>query len=203
MKIGIFGGTFNPIHIGHMNIADNAARDLKLDLVLFVPSSNPYTKLNDNMATHYNRQMMAVIATQHDHRFRVCDDYIEPGQPTYTYITVKKLKELYKEDKLYLILGEDAYIDFCKWKNYQELIKDITGFYVCPRDNKVSHDSLEVLYDNLRYLNPSLEVYVSADSYELTISSTEIRKRINEDKSCRYLLPEGVYQYILDHKLYK
>lgn len=204
MRIGIFGGTFNPIHIGHMNIADCAARDAHLDWVLFVPSKNPYTKPSDDMATYHCRTMMAAIAiTNERDRFDVCQDFIEDKKPTYTYITVKKLKESLSSDDLFLILGEDAFLDFKSWKNYKEILKDIKGFYIYPRGENSSRQAIRDLMDELKLFAPNLDLYMSLNAYELDISSTVIRDRIKRGLTCKYLLPEGVYQYILNHKLYK
>ena len=204
MRIGIFGGTFNPIHIGHMNIADCAVHDAGLNWVLFIPSKNPYTKPNIDMATYHCRTMMTAIAISNERdRFDVCEDFIKDGEPTYTYLTVKKLKESFSSDDLFLILGEDAFLDFKSWKNYKDILEDIKGFYVYPRGKNSSKQAIKDLMDELKLSAPNLDLYMSLDAHELDISSTIIRDRIDRGLTCKYLLPEGVYQYILNHKLYK
>ena len=197
MRIGIYGGTFNPVHIGHMHVADTAARDLCLDKVFFVPSKNPYTKPYDEIESFFVRQMMVFLAVSDDDRFCVGMDYSESNKPTYTYQTVERYRIKYPKDTIYLIVGEDAFVDIKTWKNYLEIFKYIDGIYVYRRGKGIRPlVELQAMYH-------VKELYCNRSEDTIDISSSMIRKRLKGGLSCKYLLPSGVYEYILNHKLYK
>lgn len=196
MRIGIYGGTFNPIHIAHMQIADAAARALNLDKVLFIPAANPYMKNRSELVSYQHRKNMVVIATNHDARFEVRDDDVSGNEPTYTSITVENIRMEYPDAELFLILGEDSFIQLETWHDTETIFKNITGVYVYRRnDTSLTNGQLVALY-------PDIQVIASMPSENLEISSTIIRYRLRHEFACKYLMPDGVYDYIVNNKLY-
>lgn len=196
MRIGIYGGTFNPIHIAHMQIADAAARALSLDRVLFIPAANPYMKNRSELVSYQHRKNMVAIAANNDARFEVRDDDVSGNAPTYTSITVENIRAEYPEAELFLILGEDSFIQLDTWHDTETIFKNITGIYVYRRnDTSLTNGQLITLY-------PGIQVIASMPSENLDISSTIIRYRLRHKFACKYLMPNGVYDYIENNKLY-
>ena len=140
--------------------------------------------------------MMVGYATYNDERFFIADDGSKNNEPTYTYITVQKIKEAYPNDQLFLIVGEDAYLDIKNWKNVEELFANLNGMFVIRRGK--SHR----LSKKTRNMYP-IETYFSDPDESVDISSTKIRALLKCGLSCKYLLPTHVYDFILSHKLYK
>lgn len=193
MKIGIMGGTFNPIHIGHMHIADVALKRMNLDCVLFCPTGNSYTKDQSEIVSALDRFVMVGIAIEKNDEFNVSSvDIIRQG-PTYAIDTIQQLKVIFPHDDLFFIVGTDAFNELPTWKDYDKLIK-LTKFIVVKRKNEVNR----VLTDEEQE-----RVYLLDNDIETDISSTQIRKAIKENKPCKYLLPPGVYKYIETKQFYK
>ena len=193
MRIGVFGGTFNPIHIGHMHIADIAARAWHLDKVLFVPSGDSYMKNSDEMATPFCRLSMVNIACCNDDRFYPSVvDYNRHG-PTYAIDTISDIRQTYNDARLFFIMGTDAFNNMPKWKEPKKLAT-LTDFIVVKRRGESVRRCKKYERGHVFFAN---------DEYDMDISSSYIREAIRCGKSCKYLLPPGVYEYILNHKLYK
>jgi nicotinate-nucleotide adenylyltransferase len=211
MKLGILGGTFNPIHLGHLRAAEEVRFLLQLDKIIFMPSGNPPLKLSD-LAEASHRYSMARLATASNPNFVVSDIEMRHDGKSYTISTVAKLRELYPEDELFFILGLDAFYDLPNWKDPEKLISSI-DFIIVTRpgfDMKqieaspfvesvppVSHDIVSSIH-----LKNGRKAFVAGIS-AFDISSTEIRRLIREGKSVRYLLPESVEDYIQSHRLYR
>ena len=170
MRIGIYGGSFNPIHIGHLHVADSAMHKYFLDSVIFVPAWDPYMKPKEEMASAWCRLEMTAIAVQNIENFLVdCIEFTKSG-PSYTVDTLEYFKRLYPTDDLFLIVGQDAYEQIPTWKN-PDKIKELAKVAVVDRD--------------------------------INISSTMIREKLRKGEPCKYLMPNGIYEYILEHNLYK
>lgn len=193
MRIGIYGGSFNPIHIGHMHVADVAAEKMHLDHIYFCPAGNPYTKNPLDVASSKDRYRMTSAACAYDERFLPLGMEISREGPTYTIDTVRTLRKFYPNDELFFIMGTDAFNQLPTWKDYEALIKLIT-FVVIGRKNQKLRFPSQNEWD---------KVVVIQDEIDLDISSTQIRNAIKENKSFRYLVPNDVYNYILEHNLYR
>jgi|ERR1035437_3604420 nicotinate-nucleotide adenylyltransferase len=190
MKIGLFFGSFNPIHIGHLAIANYIVEFTDLDKVWFVVSPhNPLKKKNTLLADHHRLEMVR-IAIEDDNRFKASDIEFKLSQPSYTIDTLAYLHEKYPEINFVVIMGSDGLSGFEKWKNYKELIKSYQR-YVYPRPG-TNPELLENI-ENGQIVNAPL----------MDISSTFVRESIAKKKDVRYFLPEKVWKYISDMHFYQ
>ncbi|QPK94460.1 nicotinate-nucleotide adenylyltransferase [Actinomyces sp. zg-332] len=188
-RIGIMGGTFDPIHHGHLVAASEVQDVFNLDEVIFVPTCvQPFKKDRDlTLAEH--RYLMTTIATASNSKFSVSRVDIERGGITYTIDTLKDLRKLYPKAEFFFITGADALETIFNWKNSDELF-DLATFVGVTRPN---HDIDSQMLDKVSI------VEVPA----MAISSTDCRQRVRENKPIWYLVPEGVVQYIGKYHLYK
>lgn len=202
-KIGIMGGTFNPIHNGHLVTAQEALSQFKLDKVIFIPTGDPPHKIKKEIADAEDRYIMTVIATSSNSNFFVSRMEINRKDKSYTIDTVRQLKKMYGENSsLYFITGADAILEILTWKNTSEIIS-LCKFIAATRPG----------YDLTRIEDLRKKLFSSSEaSYKkiyimeipaLSISSTDIRNRVKSGRPIDYLLPEGVSNYILKHELYK
>jgi nicotinate-nucleotide adenylyltransferase len=199
MKIGIMGGTFNPIHNGHLIMAEYARYSLNLDKVLFIPTGKPPHKEIEE-ATYLNHRLeMTVLATLSNSFFQVSSMEIERKNITYTIDTIEALREEYPRDEFYFIIGADSLFEIEKWKDYKKLL-GLCNFAVVERPN-FNNDKIVEKIQNLETLHNSNIVKI--DSPLIEISSTEIRNRVNKEQSIKYLVPELVEDYIAKYGLYK
>jgi len=188
MKIGIFGGTFNPIHIGHLILAEEAREKLMLDRVIFVPTYLPPHKGNSDIAPANARLAMVKLALKDNKYFFVSDIEIKRNGCSYTIDTLKEFKKAYPKDELYFVIGSDLLKYLDDWKDLSDVIK-LVKFIVATRPG---------------YPLESLPSYISTLAIRaVDVSGFEIRKAIKEDKSFRYLVTEAVFNYINKNKLYK
>ena len=198
-KVGIMGGTFDPIHYGHLVIANEVLFKFDLQKIIFVPTGNPPHKRSVALADSYHRYMMTQFATMTNQDFDVSNIEVEKESISYTVDTIRVLKDHYKNTKLFFITGTDAVLDLPNWKAPEEILKLCT-FISVNRPGYVT-DTLEDKLDKL------MEKYngeiLSIRAPQLKISSTDIRNRIKEGRPTKYLLPENVEQYILKKGLYK
>lgn len=198
-KIGILGGTFNPIHFGHLLLAESARDRLKLDKVLFIPTGNNPFKVDNNDIDAEHRYNMIKLVKKKNPAFEVSRVEIERVGYTYTIDTINQLEKNYLvNNDYYFITGADLMFEITKWKRADQLLKKvkfITTF-------RPGYDN-EKLDNQINMLN---EVY-NADIYklytpEMNISSSEIRSRIKNGYSIKYLLPDDVEEYIYRNDLY-
>ena len=188
MRIGMLGGTFNPIHIGHLILAEELREKLKLDKIIFVPAYLPPHKDNSDIAPAKTRYGMIKLAIKTNRYFSVSDTEIKRDGRSYTIDTIKEFKNIYPKDELYFIIGSDLLKYLDAWKDLDEIIK-MVRFIVATRPGY----PLEKIPSHISTL-PIRAV---------DISGFEIRKAIRENKSFRYLVPEAVFKYIVKNKLYK
>lgn len=187
-RIGILGGTFNPIHIGHLAIAQTVYEKLKLDAVVFVPSNLPPHKSSVGVADAKHRLMMAQLAVKKYPHFRVSDFEVKKEGKSYSIDTVRYfMQKNSSADKFFFIIGQDSLPTLNTWKDIAQL-RRMVDFVVVNRAG-VKSDEGNVKVRSLSM--PALE-----------ISSSEIRQRIAQGKTARYLLPDGVEDYIRKHHLY-
>ena len=192
MKIGIIGGTFNPIHIGHLIIASDVTGIFSLEKVLFIPSGDPPHKKNQEIIDAAHRLDMVQLAIANDPRFEVSDIEIKRGGKSYTVDTIEEIINIYGEDsEIYFIAGTDSAGELPTWKEPQKILS-LTHFVAITRPgfplDKVSK----------RYRKKM----ISVQTILLGISSSNIRQRIREGKSIKYLVPPEVEEYIERNNLY-
>lgn len=207
MRLGILGGTFNPIHFGHLRAAEEAREKINLDKVIFMPSGNPPLKTADLIdASH--RYAMTRLATASNVNFVVFDLEIRQTRKSYTVNTIQSLHEIYPEDELYFILGTDAFMDLPNWRQPEVLISMI-DFVVVTRPGFNSKDIFKSPYIRKSRLSSkplimtSGRKVISVQTTQMDISSTKIRRLLKENKSIKYLLPKEVENYIYSHTLYQ
>lgn len=194
-KIGIMGGTFNPVHNAHLIMARYAKEQYGLDDIIFMTSGNPPHKKNMDMPDAKVRHEMLKAAIGKDTDF-IADDYeVNLSEYSYSVNTLRHLKKLYPDDSIYFIIGGDSLCDFPKWYKPQEILSLCT-LLVYPRrtDTTASINKVKEMYGGDIFL---------INSPEIEISSTEIRKRLAEGKSVRHMIPDSVLEYIRKNKLYE
>lgn len=198
-KIGIMGGTFDPIHFGHLFIAQTALDKLQLNKIIFIPTGKPPHKEINNITSSEKRLEMLRLAIKNNDEFEISSIEVEKKVTSYTIDTIKVLKENYGENmEFYFITGADTFSSLESWKNYKELLS-LVKFVIMNRT--IIHD--ELLDKKIELF--SREYGASITKIEiptLDISSTDIRKRIKEGNSIKYLLPETIENYILKNRLY-
>jgi nicotinate-nucleotide adenylyltransferase len=190
-RIGIMGGTFDPVHHGHLVAASEVAYNFDLDEVIFVPTGQPYQKERREVSPAEDRYLMTVIATASNPRFSVSRVDIDRPGPTYTIDTLKDLRaRADKEDELFFITGADALAEILTWHDADELF-GLAHFVGCTRPgHQLSQAGL-----------PDGKVSL-VEIPALSISSTECRARVREGEPVWYLVPDGVVQYIAKRGLY-
>lgn len=218
MHIGILGGTFNPIHNGHLKIAEAVLKRLNLDKILFVPANLPPHKNEKNIIDIQNRVEMVRLAIAANPKFELSTIEIERKGVSYTIDTLRQMERIFgKKAELFFITGIDAFLDIKTWKEADTLISDY-NFVVIPRPSFKYMDMKKISMLNLPEKELSaidkgavefLELPMSGKGrlYLLNmpavdISSKDIRNRIMSGEKFKYLLPESVELYIIKNKLY-
>lgn len=195
-KMGIMGGTFNPIHHAHLIIAQCAVEKYNLDKVLFITAGNPAHKGSECIEDKEHRHNMVKLAVKDNNTFEACDIEIKRHKPTYTIDTLIELSELYPEDELFFIIGTDILNSLVNWKNAERLF-DYCKFVVATRAfYDLEHSSSEFVKNNADKIS-FFEAPIS------DLSSTGMRKKIRLGNSVKYLVPKKVGKYIIKHNLYK
>lgn len=192
MKIGLYFGTFNPIHVGHLTIANHMAEYSDLDQVWFVVTPHSPFKKKSSLLDNHHRYQMVDRAVEDYPNLRASDIEFNLPQPNYTINTLVYLEEKYPDYEFALIMGEDNLKSFHKWKNYEGILER-HHIYVYPR---ISEGQRETHFDN----HPKVHK-VEAPIMEL--SSTFIRNAIKEGKNIRPMLPEHVWSYLDEMNFYK
>lgn len=198
-KVGIMGGTFDPIHFGHLVIAEEIRCEYHLEKILFIPAGIPPHKSDFKVSECKHRYFMTLLATITNPYFEVSKIEIDSEEVSYTINTIKKLKEIYQENtELYFITGADAICELDTWKNVGELLQ-MVNFIAATRPGLDS----EFVDERIKELQTKYKAYIRKINVPaLAISSTEIRNKVKEQQSIKYLLPESVEYYIYKHNLY-
>jgi len=194
MKIGIMGGTFDPIHIGHLVAAEEARAVFNLDKVIFVPNYQPPHKLSLPITDPEHRYAMVLLSIYTNPYFEVSRIEIERDGPSYAIDTVREFGKLYPDGEIYFITGADAIAEILSWKQGEEILK-LCKFIAVTRPGY----DIGKVREKLCFLDNSVEFLKIT---EINISSTEIRKRVREGKPIRYLVLDTVENYIYKHNLY-
>jgi nicotinate-nucleotide adenylyltransferase len=196
-KLGVMGGTFDPIHHGHLVAASEVANRFDLDEVIFVPTGQPWQKTAKQVSAAEDRYLMTVIATASNPRFSVSRVDIDRGTLTYTVDTLRDLQRQYPDADLYFITGADALANILTWQDWAELFELAKFVGVSRPGYELNIDQLE---QHLRDGPPDALTVIEIPA--LAISSSECRRRAAEGRPVWYLVPDGVVQYISKRHLY-
>ena len=201
MKIGILGGTFDPIHNAHLYIGYEAKKQLGLDKVIFMPAGIQPLKVNEKVTSSELRLKMVNLAIKSYEFFESSTYEIEKEGLSFTYETLQYLRELYKDDEnleLYFISGADCLINIEKWKAVDKILS-LSKLVVFMRGGSQK----DALKKQKRYIENKFNANITfLDLKELEISSTDIRKRIKENKRIDFFVPQDVAHFIYRNKLY-
>ena len=193
VEIGLFFGSFNPIHTGHLVIANVIKEATDLQQVWFVVSpQSPFKKAN-TLLNEYDRLRMVELAVEENFDLRACNIEFSLSKPSYTVDTLVHLEERYPQHRFHLLLGSDNLTHFHKWKNYQSIL-EYRSLYVYPRPD-VSEDKIPDIVRN----HPHIQ---RVEAPLLDISATFIRQCLRQNQSIQYLVPDPVIAFIMDKKLY-
>lgn len=200
MKIGIMGGTFDPIHIGHLLLGEFAYENFHLDEIWFLPNGNPPHKTTDESGVSLDDRIeMVKLATDDVPYFRMNLYEASSKKHSYTYSTMRALREMYPDHEFFFILGADSLFSIEQWKNFREIFPSCT-ILAAMRDDK----DTESMQAQIRYLNEKYGADIRLLQAPLVeISSTTIRRRAENGLSIRYMVPDVVSEYIQSNALYK
>lgn len=211
MRIGILGGTFNPIHNCHLAVAEETLKKMSLDLIFFIPSGKPPHKEEKEIIDPRDRHEMVILATKENPRFKALDLEISRPGKSYSVETIGEVKSIYEEGNvLFFIIGIDAFLEIATWKD-AELLLSLCNFVIISRPGFSFSDVNRVPF--LRGIKgrasdgsqvsivPNYSIYFLAVS-PCYISSTELRKRLMKGEPVTGLLPQAVESYIIKKKLY-
>ncbi len=200
MNTAIFGGSFDPIHNGHVNLVRQICGNVKLDRVIIMPTAiSPFKQnMERKPASAEDRLEMCRLAFA-DMDFVTVSDYeISLSEVSYTVNTIRHFRELYPEDKLHFIMGSDMLLSFEKWRSYEEILSMCTLIAASREDGETDIQQLEAQAEKLRNFG---EIFlVRTDAYEM--SSTEIREKIKKNSDISCYMPQNVVKYIVEHCLY-
>jgi len=192
-RIGVMGGTFDPIHHGHLVAASEVADRFELDEVIFVPTGQPWQKAGKKISPAEDRYLMTVIATASNPQFSVSRVDIDRGGPTYTIDTLRDLRAEFPDEALYFITGADALSSIMSWHDWEEMFTLAEFVGVTRPGYELSEDMLP----------PDIQERVHlVEIPAMAISSTDCRERAGEGRPVWYLVPDGVVQYIEKNRLY-
>jgi len=191
MNIGLYFGSFNPIHTGHLIIANHIIENSDLDKIWFVLSPHNPLKESHSLLNEYDRFHLVELAISDNPKFRASNVEFHLPKPSYTIDTLTYLHEKFPLEKFTVIMGSDSFQNLPRWKNYAEILNNYTVI-VYQRPGFII-DTTKVSYRNITFLNAPL----------LEISSTYLRGQIKAHKSIRYLVPDNVLAYIKENKYYQ
>ena len=198
MKIGILGGTFDPIHLGHVAVATQALIELRLDQILFVPTGNPWMKAGSQITDADHRRKMVQLAIQGEGRFSESGIEIERGGLTFTIDTLRELNQtLDPETQLFFIIGMDSAMTLYRWKDPQRIL-ELCTLVLVSRPNQTEFN--QSLLDKIR--PGAAEGAIRISTVGIDISADKIRTRLEEGRSIGGLVDPTVEEYIKEHNLY-
>lgn len=212
MRLGILGGTFDPVHVAHLRLAEEVGEAFRLEKVYLIPAASPPHKGGKEITPFHHRFEMARLAVEGSSLLAVLDLEGRRKGLSYSIETLKEFRRLYPSNlELFFILGTDAFLEIETWKDYRHLF-DYAHFVVIQRPGTPA-DKTEIHLYSLgiafakekegRYLGPSGNRVFFLETTQMDVSSTEIREKAGAGKSIRYLVPESVRCYIVDNGLYR
>lgn len=199
LKTGVFGGTFDPVHIGHLAVAERVRSDLSLDRVILVPTNKSPFKLGQVTSSGEHRLNMLRLATRDNPHFTASDIELRRGGTSYTVDTLEALNNLYPNDEFYFIMGMDSFLELNGWKGVGRLV-ELSQLVV------VTRPGYELPQEQRKLLALPAEVWRRTHFLEvpgLDIAATEIRDRVNKGQSVRYLLVPEVEIYVHENGIYR
>ncbi|MGN0531853.1 MAG: nicotinate (nicotinamide) nucleotide adenylyltransferase [Eubacterium sp.] len=196
MNIGIFGGAFNPVHNGHIALAKHYIQSLNLDKLILIPTADPPHKSGDNLVDGIHRVAMLQLATADIDCCTVSTIELERKGKSYSYDTICRLKQLYPNDKMYMIIGSDQYFYFQNWYRADDILDMVTVVTAAREDNEYAG------LIEYRALHPNMKNSIVSNFDVLQVSSTQIRDRMAAGESIDDLVPYSVKEYIKEHGLY-
>lgn len=198
-RIGILGGTFNPIHLGHLMLAEWAREEAHLDEVWMIPTGVSYMKDPKEIASGEDRLCMTRLAVEENPWFKCVDIEVQRKNNSYSYETLERLQEQYPEDRFYFILGADCLFTIEEWKEPRRIFQNCT-ILAAVRDEAL----LSEMEEKKRELEQQFQGKIHLLPFvRMALSSTEIRQRIRRGQSIRYLVPDKVSSYIKEKGLYR
>lgn len=215
-RIGILGGTFNPIHFGHLAASEEVRERLKLDCIMFIPSFLPPHKREEEVPSASRRLEMVRRAISGNAHFALSDIEVKRGGKSYTIDTIEEVHSAHPNAQFFFITGVDSFLEIRTWKRWEELLS-LCSFVILSRPGYCFSDLLKI-----DFMNDAASEVIALDRGDVRqaflrigpftlyletishfeISSTDIRKRIRKGRSIKYLLPETVEHYIINNKLY-
>jgi len=200
-RIGIVGGSFDPVHLGHLIIAQDAQRQLALSKIVFIPAAIPPHKQNHQRASEEHRLEMLRLATKEEESFCVSDMELQRGGISYSIDTVENFQKAHPEAELFFLIGSDSLVELHTWNRIEDLLKICTIVTLLrPGEDNKTEIAAKIklpLAARTRLMNHVI------DAHRIDISSTEIRQRIKQGESVRFFLPHLVENYIVEQKLYQ
>lgn len=199
MKVGILGGTFDPVHYGHLEIAKQALRELSLDELIIIPANMQPFKLNVPVTIGTHRIEMLKLAFEGVDKIEISYYELDKDEVSYTIHTLNEFKKKYPNGEIWFLLGTDAFLKIEQWKNAKELL---TGYNLIVGSRPGYKE--EELDRQIRHLEQTYLTRIhKIDNKKLNISSTEIKNRIRQGRTLEKLVPPAVERYINQHALYK
>lgn len=198
-RIGVFGGSFNPVHIGHLTIAQDAVEQLELDRLIFMPAAVPPHKQDKVLADGNHRLEMLRLATESNPGFEVSEMELQRGGVSYTFDTMTQIQNEHPDAELFFIIGLDSLPELHLWRNVNELLElcTVVPFARGGEDPTLVTEKIQLSNEwKKRLLERMIRIH------EIEVSSSEIRMRVAEGLSIRYLVPPEVEMYIAEHHLY-
>ncbi len=215
MKIGLMGGTFNPVHLGHLRAAEETREILELDEICFIPALTPPHKDSKDIVSAKHRLKMLQLATEENQFFKVDEIELKRKAPSYTIDTLKELKKSKPDNEYFFIVGTELFTRIDTWKSYKTLFKyanfvilnrpgyyeiDLSNLFPLALKNEFRYSYKENEIDVFEHKDSKKLIFININGIKL--SSTKIRSFIHQNKSIRYLVTEKIQEYILKNKLY-
>lgn len=196
-RLGVFGGTFDPIHVGHLHLAESVAQIASLDAVLFLPVAGPAHR--ETHAPADDRRTMTELAISDNPRFTLDTTGLEQEAPAYTYEMMIALRKQHPGDEFFFIAGIDSLVR-SRWRRLEDVAASVSRFYIAPRDGVDDGELATALAD----LPPDARArFERVDVSLVDVSSTAIRALVKEGRSIRYLVPDAVREHIIARALYR
>jgi nicotinate-nucleotide adenylyltransferase len=213
-KAGLFGGTFDPIHLGHLRAAEEIREELSLDRIIFIPAAIPPHKDKTHITPSRHRLEMLMLAVSDNHSFEICDYELKKTTTSYTVETLRFMNAAHRDSEFYFIVGNELFSEIETWKEYNALFK-LSNFVVITRPGYSggSSEKLPLALKNdfsyykenanvISYKDQSSKIIAYTKIRGLEISSSEIRHYVMSGKSIKYLVPAAVEKYVLENNIY-
>ncbi len=198
-RIGVFGGSFDPVHMGHLTIAQDAVEQLELNRLIFVPAAVPPHKQGKTLVEGRHRLEMLQLATESNLSFEVSDMELQRGGISYTFDTMRQIQFEHPGEELFFIIGLDSLVELHLWRNIEPLLEMCTVVPFARGGEDSAKIAQQIQLSNV-WKTKLLERLIRI--HEIEISASEIRMRLAEGLSIRYLVPPEVEMYIAEHHLY-